>query len=41
MRADVARRKANAGPKQRQTDQPDIVDYKQGSASDRNRRGAT
>jgi hypothetical protein len=40
MREDVARRKTQAGPKDRQSDQADVVTYKQGSASDRNRRGA-
>jgi hypothetical protein len=41
MRQAVAQRKAAAGPGRRQSDQPDVVDYKQGSAGDRNRRGAT
>jgi hypothetical protein len=40
MREDVARRRAEAAPDERSSDQPDIVRYKQGSASDRNRRGA-
>jgi len=41
MRDDVARRKAEANPERPQRDEVDIVHYKQGSASDRNRRGAT
>jgi hypothetical protein len=42
MRAAVASRKAAAGPRERDRgDQPDVVKYKQGSAADRNRRGAT
>lgn len=40
MREDVARRHANAGPEHPSRDQADIVDYKQGSAADRNRHGA-
>jgi hypothetical protein len=40
MREDEARRHANAGPDRPSTDQSDVVDYKQGSAADRNRRGA-
>ena len=40
MREDVAQRHANAGPERPSRDQADIVDYKQGSAADRNRRGA-
>ena len=40
MREDVARRHANAGPERPSKDQADVVDYKQGSAADRNRRGA-
>jgi hypothetical protein len=39
MREDVARRKAAAGPAKRRGE-PDVVKYKQGSAADRNRRGA-
>jgi hypothetical protein len=39
MREDVARRKAAARPRD-DRDQPDVVTYKQGSAADRNRRGA-
>jgi hypothetical protein len=37
MRAVVARRKAQAGEPSRQSDQADVVTYKQGSAADRNR----
>ena len=40
MREDVARRHVDAGPERPSTDQADVVDYKQGSAADRNRRGA-
>jgi hypothetical protein len=40
MRRDVARRKAEEGPPKPSRDEPDIVKYKQGSASDRNRTGA-
>ena len=40
MREDEARRHANAGPERPSRDQADVVDYKQGSAADRNRRGA-
>ena len=40
MREDVARRHADAGPERPSTDHPDVVDYKQGSRSDRNRKGA-
>lgn len=40
MREDVARRRAVSGPARPTTDQRDIVDYKQGSAADRNRSGA-
>jgi hypothetical protein len=36
MRTVVARRKAQAGERSRQSDQPDVVKYKPGSASDRN-----
>jgi hypothetical protein len=41
MRQVVARRKAQPAERSRQSDQPDLVKYKQGSASDRNRPGAT
>lgn len=41
MRDDVARRKAAAGPAKRRGEPADVVKYKQGSAADRNRRGAT
>jgi hypothetical protein len=41
MREDVARRKREAGPARPSSDQPDLVDYKPGSASDRSRTGAT
>jgi hypothetical protein len=41
MRDAVARRAREAGPERPQTDEADVVHYKQGSASDRNRRGAT
>jgi hypothetical protein len=41
MREDVARRREEAGPERRSSDQPDVVDYKPGSASDRSRTGAT
>jgi hypothetical protein len=41
MRADVARRRAAAGSEGRSSDQPDVVKYKPGSASDRSRTGAT
>jgi hypothetical protein len=41
MRADVARRRLEAQPERPQTDAADVVHYKQGSGSDRNRRGAT
>ena len=41
MREDEARRHANAGPERPSHDQADVVTYKQGSASDRSRRGAT
>jgi hypothetical protein len=41
MRADVARRRKAAGAKRESSDQPDVVEYKPGSASDRSRRGAT
>jgi hypothetical protein len=37
----VARRAREAGSERPQTDEADVVHYKQGSASDRNRRGAT
>ena len=40
MREDVAQRHANAGPERPSHDQADVVTYKQGSASDRGRRGA-
>jgi uracil-DNA glycosylase len=40
MRADVARRKARGRATDRSGNQPDIVKYKPGSASDRNRTGA-
>ena len=40
MREEEEQRHANAGPERPSRDQPDIVDYKQGSAADRNRRGA-
>jgi hypothetical protein len=40
MRADVAKRKARAGPDRPQRDEVDVVKYKQGSAADRARRGA-
>jgi hypothetical protein len=40
MREDEARRHADAGPDRPSHDQPDVVTYKQGSASDRGRRGA-
>jgi hypothetical protein len=41
MRQVVTRRKAQVGERSRQSDQPDVVKYKQGSASDRSRPGAT
>ena len=41
MREDEARRHADAGPERPSRDQADLVTYKQGSASDRTRRGAT
>lgn len=41
MREAVARRKSESGGPRPSTDQPDVVKYKQGSASDRNRPGAT
>jgi hypothetical protein len=41
MREDEALRHATAGPERPSHDQPDVVTYKQGSASDRGRRGAT
>jgi len=41
MRDDEARRHANAGPERPTRDQADVVTYKQGSSSDRTRRGAT
>ena len=41
MRDDVARRRAESGPARRSSDQPDVIDYKPGSASDRTRTGAT
>jgi hypothetical protein len=40
MREDETRRHENAGPERPSRDQADVVDYKQGSAADRNRRGA-
>jgi hypothetical protein len=40
MRADGARRKAQTRPGRPQRDEVDVVKYKQGSASDRTRRGA-
>jgi hypothetical protein len=40
MRLDVKRRKARATPGEPQRDEVDVVKYKQGSAADRNRRGA-
>jgi hypothetical protein len=40
MRLDVARRKARATRGEPQRDEVDVVKYKQGSAADRNRRGA-
>jgi hypothetical protein len=40
MRLDVNRRKARATPGEPQRDEVDVVKYKQGSAADRNRRGA-
>jgi hypothetical protein len=41
MREAVAARQAASGPARRSTDQVDVVKYKQGSASDRSRAGAT
>lgn len=41
MREDVARRRAKARPERPSRDQADVVTYKQGSAADRSRRGAT
>ena len=41
MREAEAQRHANAKPPRLQSDQPDVVEYKQGSASDRNLVGAT
>jgi hypothetical protein len=41
MRDAEERRHENAGPERPSTDQADVVTYKQGSASDRSRRGAT
>jgi hypothetical protein len=41
MRVDVARRRAQARPARPQRDEADVVKYKQGSAADRTRRGAT
>jgi hypothetical protein len=40
MRAAEARRHAAAGPERPSSDQADVVTYKQGTAADRNRRGA-
>jgi hypothetical protein len=41
MREAEAQRHANAQPQRPQSDQPDVVEYKPGSASDRSRVGAT
>jgi hypothetical protein len=41
MRESVAQRRREGGETRESSDQPDIIDYKPGSASDRSRSGAT
>jgi hypothetical protein len=40
MREAETRRHERAGPERASTDQPDVVEYKPGAGSDRNRRGS-